>query len=386
MMDEEVDNGQSERIRGSSRVDPACLGPGDHTGGGQMNHVRGVRIAGLIAAATLVVGACSGGASPSPATTNLDVGVSNTLQGNGWREEMICSINAEASTSGKVAKVTTVNRNTDTAGQIEDLRSLVSAGVDIIVVNPTSDTALNAVIKEATDKGITVVAVDQAVTEPSAYVLSNDQENYGYLGAKWLFEKLDGAGKVVYMRGIDGVPADSDRDKGFKRALAEFPDIEVVKETFTGWDPTTGAQQIQDIFSSGIEFDGIWTSGVDIPIVEAFKQANRDFVPIVGADNNKFVSYLDTEAANGLVGAAVTNPPPVGGAGLNLALKVRSGEEVDRVTLLTPEVWDNTTEDGKAKIKDAVDPELNDYYGVTYNIPEWSTYEKADLIACSAPA
>ena len=33
------------------------------------------------------------------------VGVSNTLIGNGWREEMICSIKAEAEASGKVSKV-----------------------------------------------------------------------------------------------------------------------------------------------------------------------------------------------------------------------------------------------------------------------------------------
>ena len=351
-----------------------------------MNQLRTARTAALVGAAVLIVAACGGPGASGGAADKYDVGVSNTLQGNGWREQMICSINAEATTSGKVAKVTTVNRNTDTAGQIEDMRTLISANVDIIVVNPTSDTALNAVIKEATDKGITVVAVDQAVTEQSAYVLSNDQENYGYLGAKWLFEQLGGEGDVVYMRGIDGVPADTARDTGFQRALGEFPGIEVVKETFTGWDPAIGAQQIQDIFSSGIAFDGIWTSGIDIPIVEAFKSGDRDFVPIVGADNNKFVSYLDTEAANGLVGAAVTNPPPVGGAGLNLALKVKAGTQTERVVTLTPEVWDNTTADGKAKIAAAVDPELNDYYGVTYNIPAWSTYSKADLISCTAPA
>ena len=356
-----------------------------------MQQPRIAKVATLVASAILVVAACSSpGGSGGPAATSgaadkFDVGVSNTLQGNGWREQMICSINAEAKTSGKVTKVTTINHNADTAGQIEDLRSLISAGVDIIVLNPTSDTALNAVIKEATDKGITVVAVDQAVTEPSAYVLSNDQENYGYLGAKWLFDKLGGTGNVVYMRGIDGVPADSDRDKGFKRALAEYPNIKVVKETFTGWDVATGAQQIQDIFSSGIAFDGIWTSGIDIPIVEAFKTANKPYVPIVGADNNKVVSYLNTEAANGLVGAAVTNPPPVGGAGLNLALKVKAGQTVDKLVKLTPEVWDNTTDAGKAKISAAVDPELNDYYGVTYNVPAWSSYAKADLIACTAP-
>ncbi|HEX6867865.1 MAG TPA: ABC transporter substrate-binding protein [Candidatus Limnocylindrales bacterium] len=362
-----------------------------------------------LAAMAVVVAACSGGgasqapaseapaseapaseapasAAPSEAVGGYHIGVSNTLQGNGWREQMICSMKAEALKSGLVDKMTIINQTTDTAGQIADLRSLISAGVDAMVLNPTSNTALNDVIKEATDKGIVVVAVDQGVDEPTAYVVSNDQENYGYLGAKWLFDKLGGSGKVVYMRGIDGVPADSDRDAGFKRALAEYPGIEVVKEVFTGWDVATGAQQINEIFSSGIAFDGVWTSGIDIPIVEAFKSANKPFVPIVGADNNKFVAYLGTEAANGLVGAAVTNPPPVGGAGVWLALQVLQGQApAERVTLLTPEVWDNTTPEGQAIIAEAPDPELNDYYGVTYRVEGMSGYEKADLIACKGP-
>ena len=59
------------------------------------------------------------------------------------------------------------------------------------------------------------VDVDQAVTEPSAYIISNNQEEYAYLGAKWLFETLGGKGSVVYMRGAAGAGADNDRDKGF---------------------------------------------------------------------------------------------------------------------------------------------------------------------------
>jgi ribose transport system substrate-binding protein len=339
-----------------------------------------------LAAIALVAAACSStpGGSGAP-SGSYKIGVSNTLQGNGWREEMICSIKAEAKASGKVSQVVVANRNTDTAGQLEDMRSLISAGVNAIIVNPTSADALNPVIQEATAKGIVVVAVDQGVTDPSAYVLSNDQENYGYLGAKWLFTQLGGKGDVIYMRGIEGVPADTDRDKGFKRALAEFPDIKVVKETFTGWELPKGTQQINDIFAAGTKFDGIWTSGIDANIVEAFKTANKDFVPIVGADNNSFVGYLDTEKANGLKGAAVTNPPPVGGAGVALALKVLNKETVDKVVKLTPEVWDNTTDAGIAKIKAAYDKTLDPYYGVNYTVPGWTTYSKADLVACKAP-
>ena len=326
-------------------------------------------------------------AAAAPAkTAKYVVGVSNTLQGNGWREEMICSMKAQATVSGEVSKMVIANRNTDTAGQLEDLKSLISAGVNAIVLNPTSDTALNDVIKQATDKGIVVVAVDQGVTAPSAYVFSNDQVQYGYLGAKWLFDKLGGKGNVIYMRGVQGVPADTDRDTGFKKALSESPGITVSKEVFTGWAQATAAQQIQDIFSAGTKMDGIWTSGVDNTIVDAFKTANKQFVPIVGADNNQFVGYLDTEKANGLVGAAVTNPPPVGGAGVALALQVLDGKKpADRVVKLTPEVWDNSKATDTAKIGSAFDPLLAPSYGVNYTIPNWTTYSKSDLLACKGP-
>ena len=132
------------------------------------------------------------------------IGVSNTVQGNGWREEMICAIKAQALASGKVAKLNIAHRNTDAAGQLEDLRNLISAKVDAIVVNPADPAGIQAALKEATDAGIVVVAVDQAVTEPSAYIISNNQEQYAYLGAKWLFEQLGGKGSVVYMRGAAG--------------------------------------------------------------------------------------------------------------------------------------------------------------------------------------
>jgi ribose transport system substrate-binding protein len=340
--------------------------------------------AGLFAIIVVAAG-CNMLPGGGSADGNYHIGVSNTLQGNGWREEMICSMKAEAVSSGKVDKMTIINENTDTAGQIGHIRQLISAGVDAIILNPTERTALNEVIKEATDKDIVVVAVDQAVDEPTAYVLSNNQVDYGYLGAKWLFEQLGGEGNVVYMRGIDGVPADTDRDTGFDKALAENPGIKVVSETFTGWSLGPAADQIQTIFNAGTEFDGVWTSGIDSTIVDAFKNGNKDFVPIVGADNNAFVGQLDTEKANGLVGAAVTNPPPVGGAGVALALKVLAGETVQRENILTPAVWENTTDEGLATLKAAHDPDLDPFYGVNYTIDGWTSYTKDQLIACKGP-
>ena len=188
----------------------------------------------------LLAGAAFMASAAAASADGYTIGVSNTVQGNGWREEMICAIKAQALASGKVAKLNIAHRNTDAAGQSEDIRNLISAGVNAIVVNPADPAGIQAALAEATKAGIVVVAVDQAVTEPSAYIISNNQEEYAYLGAKWLFETLDGKGSVVYMRGAAGASADSDRDKGFKRALAEFPDIKVAQEVFTGWQQDQG--------------------------------------------------------------------------------------------------------------------------------------------------
>lgn len=326
------------------------------------------------------------GTSTAPAATKTyKVGVSNTLTGNGWREEMICSIKAQAKASGIVSQVIIANRNGGPPEQIADLRNLISAGVNVIVVNPSDRTALNPVISEAAAKGIVVVAVDQAVSAPEAYVLSNDQVAYGNLGADWLFKQLNGSGNVIEMRGIDGVPADTDRHQGFMAALANYSGIKVVAQTFTGWSLNPAAQQINDLFNSGKKIDGVWTSGIDATIVDAYQTAKRPFVPTVGADNNKFVGELVSLKSQGLIGAAVTNPPPVGGAGLAVGLDVLQGKSHPKLIKLTPEVWANTTSDGLTKLQSRYDPSLDPYYSVQYGVSPFTTYSKAALVGCQGP-
>ena len=310
------------------------------------------------------------------------VGVSNTLVGNGWREQMICAIKAEATASGLVDEVIVVNRNGGPTEQIADLEGLISQGVDAIILNPTDREGLNAVIEAAIAQGIVVVAVDQAVTAEGAYVATNDQTAYARLGAEWLFEQLDGAGRVVEMRGIDGVPADTDRHNGFTEALANYPDIGVVAQTFTGWDPSTGAQQALDLITTQ-EIDGIWTSGIDYPVVEQFQVANMPYVPIVGADNNGFVAQLLELADDGLVGAAVTNPPAIGAVGMSIALDALTGGSPEHVTILTPEVFASDNLEGLQGIH-APDEQVG--WSTYVDIEPYTHYNgSADVSACKAP-
>lgn len=349
--------------------------------------LAGAGIAVLAASFAGPVAAQSPDASMAAGMT-YTIGVSNPGSvGNGWREEMLCSAQAQGVASGIVDEIRIINRDTDAAGQLEDIRQLISSGVDAIIVNPSSPDALNPAIKEATDQGIVVIAIDAPVTEPSAYNLSNDQENYAYLGASWLFQQLGGEGDVVYMRGFAGHPADTARDVGFQRAVAENPGINIVSDLHTDWTQPKAIEQITTLLNAGTNIDGVWTSGIDNVIVDAFKTAGVPYVPVVGADNVGFVSQLlDTAGYPGLTGAAVTNPGSVGGAGVTLALQILAGQTPDSNTvLLEPALWDNVSDEGKAALAEANDPSLNPIWPLGLSIDGWTTYTKEQLLACKGP-
>lgn len=367
--------------------------------GGEVNRLRGTaaKIAVLLAVVALVAAACSsddsddttttaagGGETTSTAAEAMGpytIGVSNTLVGNAWREQMVCAIKAEALASGVVDQVILANRNADTTQQIADIQGLISQGVDAIIVNPSDREALNPVLEEAISQGIVVVSVDQAVTANGAYVVTNDQTAYGELGARWLFEKLGGAGNVVYMRGIDGVPADTDRDTGFQAALAEYPDITIVQEVFTGWDPSVGAQQALDILNAQ-DVDGIWTSGIDYTVVPQFEIAGVDPVPVVGADNNEFIAQV-IDMYDAFEGAAVTNPPAIGGVGTAIAIQALTGESPAQETLLTPEVFDMAND---ADTLNAIYvPGLQSGWSSYMEIEPYTSYTADQVAACVGP-
>ena len=319
--------------------------------------------------------------------------------GNGFREEQVCTAKAEALALGSVSQLTTIHRNTDAAGQLSDIRDLIAADVDAIVFNPNDPDALNPALEEANEAGIRTISVDAFVTNEDTYNLYNNQVDYAYLGAQWLFEQLGGEGVVYYMRGFAGHPADTDRHTGFLRALDENPGISVVPTNdgvHTGWDPATTTQLINDFIASGQynEINGIWTSGMDSQVVDAIQQANLDFVPIVGADLGAFVAQLlDTANYPGLEGAAVTNTAAVGGAGVGLALALLNEEDVDtaedalqpNTVLLVPVIAENTSDDGRDLLSSWQVDGLDPLWPLGLQIEGWTTYTPEQAVACAGP-
>ncbi len=371
---------------------------------------RARALVGLVAVAVLAVACSSTGGStapsagastePSQAAKTWKIGYSNGGGvGNGFREEQVCTAKAEALASGQVSELTVIHRNADAAGQLQDLRDLIAKGVNAIVFNPNDPDALNPALDEAKAAGIKTISVDAYVNHPDTYNLYNNQVEYAKIGAKWLFDKIGGKGTVYYMRGFAGHPADTDRDIGFKEVLKDYPNIKVLPNedgVATGWDPATTTQLINDFIASG-QYDtinGIWTSGMDSQVVDAIKAAGKKFVPIVGADLGAFVSQLlNTTDYPGLEGVAVTNTAAVGGAGVNLALKLLNGEAVQtdpsapkpNTVLLKPVGADNTSDAGRAMLKSWQVDGLDPLWPLGLQIEGYTSYTPQQAVACKGP-
>jgi ABC-type sugar transport system substrate-binding protein len=92
---------------------------------------------------------------------------------------------------------------------------------------------------------------------------SPDDTVAGYEIAVALFESFEtpGKGKILALEGMLGNTASSNRTAGLKKALEEYPDVELLDMQPTDWDMQISLDITETWLSKYDDFDGIWTSG-----------------------------------------------------------------------------------------------------------------------------
>ena len=117
--------------------------------------------------------------------------------------------------------------------------------------------------------------------------------------------------------------------------------------------------------------NGVWTSGIDYTVVNAFRTARKSYVPIVGADNFGFIRQVKARYP-GLQGAAITNPSSIGGVGVTVALRALNKQSVPRWVKLKPDVW--TWPADRTKINKFAQPGAAADASAQLQITPWTTY------------
>lgn len=116
------------------------------------------------------------------------------------------------------------------AAQANAVDNLLALGVDVIAIDPEDSKAIGPSVKKANEAGVPVIMFigDNLGGGETKTLISSDEELGGYTIAKWGFDQIGGSGKVALIQGTKAHQAGLLRENGYRRAMAEYPGIELV--------------------------------------------------------------------------------------------------------------------------------------------------------------
>ena len=170
------------------------------------------------------------------------------------------------------------------------MRNLISSGANAIIINPADATALNPVIAEAKRRGVKSSSRStRRSTRPRPTSSPTTRSSTASSAREWLAKKIGGKGNIARDARHHRRPGRRRPPQGLHGGIEEVPGHQGRQADLHRLAVRTGGKQALDVLQSGTKIDGIWTSGIDYSVVNALKKAGQQKIPVVGADNNKFL-------------------------------------------------------------------------------------------------
>lgn len=186
----------------------------------------------------------------------------------------------------------------DAATQIANYEAQITAGTKMFFGNAQDVGNVKQMAEKVKAAGGVYVGIWDSL--PWFHPLDNGTDNYSYatfftpngednayVVAKALFEKIGGKGKVVHITGYPGSGAEIARTAGVDRALAEFPEIELVARQPGNWNQIDSRRVMEDLIVAEPQIDAVFgqNDSVAVGAMQALEDAGMT-VPIVGLDGN----------------------------------------------------------------------------------------------------
>jgi len=182
--------------------------------------------------------------------------------GESWMDIYVAEIKDEVNMYGdSIEELIHLDAAADIPTQIANIEDLIARGVDAIIIDPLSPTALVPVIEKAFDAGIvTVVSKNGIDTKNYTAFINGDSVQFGSQSAQWLVDQMGGKGKILALRGVPGYGVDIERWAGAESVFNRYPDLEIVFE-YGHWSYDKAKEVSKSLVTANPEFDGIWTMG-----------------------------------------------------------------------------------------------------------------------------
>lgn len=149
--------------------------------------------------------------------------------------------------------------NDDNVMQNKQVNQFVDEGVDLLIISPNQLSAISKAVERAYDKGIPVILYDRmSNTQKYTAFIGCDNYKIGHSMGQYIAQQLQGKGRVVEIRGLEGSSPALERHRGFMDAIHAYPDIQVVASEGGDWKEESGIQAMKKILKETQDFDYVF--------------------------------------------------------------------------------------------------------------------------------
>ena len=149
--------------------------------------------------------------------------------------------------------------NDDNMLQNKQVNQFIDEGVDLLIVSPNQLSAISKAVERAYDKGIPVILYDRK-TNSDKYTAFIGCDNYtiGKSMGTFIAHQLQGKGRIVEIRGLEGSSPALERHRGFMDAIKPYPGVQVVASEGGNWKEEGGIQAMKRILKQTQDFDYVF--------------------------------------------------------------------------------------------------------------------------------
>ena len=259
------------------------------------------------------------------------VGWANIYSVPTWMKQTQATIEDEVAKlkeQGLVESLMITDAQGNAQTQIQQIQSMIDAGLDAILIEAGSSTALNRVTADACAKGIAVLNFDSLVdTDELTAKINTNSDEWGKGAAEWLVNELGGEGNIIIMNGPAGVSVSDDRRAGAQPVLDANPGIKVLSETNTEYNVAPAQEAMSNLLFANPEIDGVLSLGgaLTAGAILAFDRQGRELVPMTGEN---YRQYLELWQEKEMDGWATMQPNWLGALSVYAAVKALQGEDI----------------------------------------------------------
>ena len=233
------------------------------------------------------------------------------------------------------------DREDDREQQIALLENLQSGGFDAIVLAPLDQQALAAPVRRIREAGTPVVVIDSGLEgEPGTdyeSFIATDNYAAGRLAGEHVAKSLDGVGRVLLLRYLEGSESTTQREEGFVAAIAEAGGFELIDpRRFAGATRATAQEASENLLSS------VAPRGEEDALDAVFCPNESSTYGMLRAISDRGLAgkvlFVGFDASPDLVAAlragtidalVVQDPVRMGRLGVETAMKALQGEAVE---------------------------------------------------------